>query len=62
MHFAYEGGQVRLLLSLISYLRSGEYRSRYSGVKIPRTNLKPDYPELSAAFVRGLVRSAGGST
>lgn len=42
VHFAYEGGQVRSLLSLISYLGSGEYRDRYLGLKIPPTNVR-DY-------------------
>ena len=36
IHFGYQGGQVRSLLSLISYLGSGQYRERYLGVKIPR--------------------------
>jgi hypothetical protein len=39
IHFRYQGGQLRSLLSLISYLGSGEYRERYLGVKIPPTNL-----------------------
>ena len=42
VHFAYEGGQVRSLLSLLSYLGSGEYRDRYLGLKIPPTNVR-DY-------------------
>jgi hypothetical protein len=40
IHFRYQGGQVRSLLALISYLGSGEYRHRYLGLKIPRTNLQ----------------------
>lgn len=39
IHFAYAGGQIRSLMSLISYLGSGTYRARYFGVPIPRTNL-----------------------
>jgi hypothetical protein len=35
IHIRYQGGQVRSLLSLLSYLGSGEYRERYLGVKIP---------------------------
>jgi len=42
IHFRYQGGQVRSLLSLISYLGSGEYRERALGIRIPRTNLQ-DY-------------------
>jgi hypothetical protein len=40
IHFRYQGGQVRSLLSLISYLGSGRYRERYLGVKLPPTNLQ----------------------
>ena len=40
IHFRYQGGQLRSLLSLLSYLGSGEYRNRYLGVKIPPTNLQ----------------------
>ena len=35
IHFRYLGGQIRSLLSLVSYLGSGEYRQRYLGVEIP---------------------------
>lgn len=35
LHFRYLGGQIRSLLSLCSYLGSGEYRQRYLGVRIP---------------------------
>jgi multimeric flavodoxin WrbA len=42
IHFRYQGGQVRSLLSLLSYLGSGEDRKRYLGVKIPPTNIQ-DY-------------------
>jgi hypothetical protein len=42
IHFRYQGGQVRSLLSLISYLGSGVNRHKYLGVKIPPTNLVDD--------------------
>jgi hypothetical protein len=54
-HFAYLGGQVRSLLSLISYLGTGEYRERYLGVKIPPTNLQPDGDDAARAFAGRLV-------
>ena len=50
IHFKYLGGQIRSLLSLISYLGTGEYRDRYLGVKIPPTNLQPDGDEAARAF------------
>jgi hypothetical protein len=44
IHFKYLGGQVRSLLSLVSYLGSGEYRDRYLGLRI-----SPDDPPARAA-------------
>jgi len=55
IHFSYLGGQVRSLLSLISYLGSGEYRERYMGVKIPRTNLQPEHLEAAREFAGRLA-------
>jgi hypothetical protein len=64
MHFSFAGGQVRSLLSLISYFGKGENRERYLGVKIPPTSLEPDYLEQVGAFAIGLaddlVREVGG--
>jgi menaquinone-dependent protoporphyrinogen IX oxidase len=55
IHFSFAGGQVRSLLSLISYFGKGENSERYLGVKIPPTNLKPDYLEQAQAFATGLA-------
>ena len=55
IHFTYAGGQVRSLLSLISYMGSGEYRDRFLGVKIPPTNLMPGFDEVAGAFARRLL-------
>ncbi len=55
IHFSFAGGQVRSLLSLISYFGAGENRERYLGVKIPPTNLKPDYLGQARAFATGLA-------
>lgn len=54
-HFSFAGGQIRSLMSLISYFGAGENRERYHGVKIPPTNLKPDYVEQAQAFATGLA-------
>jgi menaquinone-dependent protoporphyrinogen IX oxidase len=43
IHFTFAGGQVGSLLSLISYLGTGENRERYLGMRIPSTNLQPGY-------------------
>ena len=55
IHFRYQGGQVRSLLSLISYLGSGEYRDRYLGVKIPPTNIQDYHLEAARTFADGLA-------
>ena len=43
IHFTYQGGQIRSLLSLLSYFGKGEMRERSFGIKIPPTNLKADF-------------------
>jgi menaquinone-dependent protoporphyrinogen IX oxidase len=55
IHFAYQGGQVKSLLSLISYLGSGEYRKRYLGVPIPPTNIQEDQLDIARNFANGLA-------
>jgi hypothetical protein len=59
IHFAYEGGQIRSLLSLISYLGSGKYRDRYLGVRIPPTNIQDHQLETARKFANGLADSLG---
>jgi flavodoxin len=53
--FQFAGGQIRSLLSLISYFGKGEMRERYLGVKIPPTNLKPDFLEEARTFANHLA-------
>jgi menaquinone-dependent protoporphyrinogen IX oxidase len=55
IHFSFAGGQIPSLLSLISYFGKGEDRPRYLGVKIPPTNLKPDYLEQARGFATKLA-------
>jgi menaquinone-dependent protoporphyrinogen IX oxidase len=55
IHFCYEGGQVRSLLSLCSYLGSGDYRRRYLGVRIPPTNLRAYHVDAARTFANGLA-------
>jgi hypothetical protein len=54
IHFRY-GGQVRSLLSLVSYLGSGEYRRRYLGVRIPPTNIQEYHLEAARTFANALA-------
>ena len=61
VHFTYEGGQVRSLLSLLSYFGKGEMRERSLGVKIPPTNLKPDFGVQATAFANKLADSLASS-
>ena len=55
VHFRYQGGQARSLLSLLSYLGSGEYRDRYLGVKIPPTNIQDYHLKTARTFAGGLA-------
>jgi menaquinone-dependent protoporphyrinogen IX oxidase len=61
IHFSFAGGQVRSLLSLLSYFGHGENRERYLGVKIPPTNLKPDFREQARAFANELADGLNSS-
>jgi menaquinone-dependent protoporphyrinogen IX oxidase len=54
-HWAFAGGQIKSLLSLLSYLGNGENRERYLGVKIPPTNLQSDDLEQARKFATGLA-------
>ena len=53
--FQFAGRQIRSFLSLISYFGKGEMRERYLGVKIPPTNLKPDFLGQAQAFAHKLA-------
>jgi hypothetical protein len=53
--FKFEGGQVRSLLSLISYLGHGEMRDRYLGIRIPPSNLQPDGLDAARSFANRLA-------
>jgi menaquinone-dependent protoporphyrinogen IX oxidase len=55
IHFTFAGGQVRSLLSLLSYLGKGENRARYLGIRIPPANLKPDYLQEAQMFANELA-------
>jgi menaquinone-dependent protoporphyrinogen IX oxidase len=57
IRFTYEGGQVRSLLSLLSYFGKGEMRERALGIRIPHTNLKPDFGDQAASFANQLADS-----
>jgi hypothetical protein len=61
IRFSYEGGQIRSLLSLLSYFGKGEMRERSLGIKIPPTNLKPDFRDQAAEFANKLADSLGAS-
>lgn len=52
---------MRSLLSLISYLGTGEYRERYLGVKIPPTNLQEHHLQAAREFADGLANRLAGT-
>jgi menaquinone-dependent protoporphyrinogen IX oxidase len=55
IHFEYPGDQIRSMLSLSSYLSTGEYRDRYLGVRIPTTNVSPEQLERTRKFAAALA-------
>lgn len=55
IHFTYPGDTLRSMLSLTSYLGSGEYRKRYLGLRIPPTNVQPEQLEQTRAFAARLA-------
>src|SRR3954449_3086856 len=55
IHFMFAGGQVRSLVALVSYLRTGRMRARLLGVQIPPTNLQPEHMLAARSFAQGLA-------
>ncbi len=55
IHFGYPGDQLRSMLSLTSYLGSGESRERYLGVRIPATNISEGQLDETRRFAAGLA-------
>jgi len=62
IHFRYQGGQVRSLASLLSYLGSGEYRKRYLGVKIPPTNIQDYHLKDARTFADNLATQVAAAS
>jgi menaquinone-dependent protoporphyrinogen IX oxidase len=60
IHFTYPGDPLRSMLSLTSYLGSGEYRDRYLGVRIPPTNVQPEQLEKTREFAAALANRVLG--
>jgi menaquinone-dependent protoporphyrinogen IX oxidase len=50
IHFTYPGGELSSMLSLTSYLGSGEYKERSLGIKLPPTNISDEQCEESRRF------------
>lgn len=55
IHFTYPGDQLRSMLSLTSYLGSGQYRDRHLGMRMPPTNVSTDQIEESRRFAAKLA-------
>lgn len=50
IHFTYPGGELSSMLSLTSYLGSGEYKQRWHGLTLPPTNINDEHLEESRRF------------
>lgn len=55
IHFGYPGGQLQSMLSLTSYLGSGEHRDKYLGVRIPKTNISTEQLDQTRKFATKLA-------
>ena len=55
IHFTYPGDPLRSMLSLTSYLGSGEYREKYLGMRIPSTNVQSEQLEQTRKFAGALA-------
>jgi flavodoxin len=55
IHFTYPGDSLRSMLSLTSYLGSGEYRKKYLGLRIPPTNVQPEQLDQTRTFAARLA-------
>ncbi|MGD9619473.1 MAG: flavodoxin family protein [Mycolicibacterium sp.] len=60
IHFTYPGGQLPSMLSLTSYLGSGEYKDRYLGVRLPPTNISDEQVEESRRFAARIADKVFG--
>ncbi|UXA15923.1 flavodoxin family protein [Mycobacterium sp. SMC-4] len=60
IHFTYPGGELSSMLSLTSYLGSGEYKERYLGVKLPPTNISDEQVEEARRFSARLADKVFG--
>jgi len=61
IHFRYQGGQIRSLLSLLSFLGTGENRATFHGVKIPPTNLLDYHLDQARQFAQRLCDGLVGA-
>ena len=50
IHFTYPGGELSSMLSLTSYLGTGEYKQRWHGLTLPPTNINDEHLEESRRF------------
>jgi menaquinone-dependent protoporphyrinogen IX oxidase len=55
VHFTYPGDPLRSMLSLTSYLGSGQYREKFLGLRIPSTNVQPEQLAQTRTFAAALA-------
>ncbi|MCH9769142.1 MAG: flavodoxin family protein [Actinomycetia bacterium] len=60
IHFTYPGSELSSMLSLTSYLGSGQYKDRYLGIKLPPTNISTDQIEESRRFAARIADKVFG--
>ena len=58
IHFLAAGGQVKSMLSWLSYMKHGEAAERVLGMKMPPPNLQPEFDQQARSFVDEVVDRA----
>ncbi|MGH2936761.1 MAG: flavodoxin family protein [Solirubrobacterales bacterium] len=57
-HFTADGGQIRSMLSWLSYMKRGTSRGRILGVKMPKPNLSHDFEQQARSFIDRIAAQA----
>ena len=58
IHFLAAGGQVKSMLSWLSYMKHGEAAERVLGMKMPPPNLQPEFEQQARSFIDEVVDRA----
>jgi flavodoxin len=61
-HFLAAGGQVKSMLSWLSWMKHAEVRERVFGLEVPPPNLQPSFEQEAATYIDGVADRALGAS